>query len=153
MNNKFNSSELRRMIRSKAGLQQQANTYFTREEMKKIILSINKTIKSITDDSEQVDFIPSENLFPKYLKNIWIKQQTVSSHPVKDNLLAIYEEMSKLQNDESKKSDLELKYTLSSKYSSKIRESLLSIVPSNLLDKAREILITQDNLKISIKLQ
>jgi hypothetical protein len=124
MNNKFNSSELRRMIRSKAGLQQQANTYFTREEMKKIILSINKTIKSITDDSEQVDFIPSENLFPKYLKNIWIKQQTVSSHPVKDNLLAIYEEMSKLQNDESKKSDLELKYTLSSKYSSNIKEKL-----------------------------
>lgn len=141
-----NSNELRRKIRELAGLDNNENYWFTRYEMKKIIMKIKPSGKWISDDPNKKTFTTVEDLFPKYLKNIWIEQDTVNTHPNHANLLAIYQNMVNSNIDEryvTRKQGIEEKG---------VKDSILKSVPNSLLERAKEILITQDNITISIKL-
>ncbi|MFZ8932946.1 MAG: hypothetical protein ACO2ZP_03485 [Bacteriovoracaceae bacterium] len=72
-------------IRKKANLPKSKKLYFSSEEMKSIVYSINPNAK--------LDGIPLKDIFPSFIYN-WKKQKTISSHPTSENLYTIFKSLS-----------------------------------------------------------
>jgi hypothetical protein len=142
------NTELCREIRKIVGSKYPTDDYwFSREDMKRIIRRLNKSGSFITDDKSKKGYLLTSSLFPAYLDKIWNKQETVNTHPNRSNLISIYRSLKKVSEEASPAADYEI--TLESEQK---QASLLSKIPNTLLDRAKEILITQDNVTISIKL-
>lgn len=161
-----NSDVLRKKIRKIVGLQETAKPWFTRQEIKAILKPFLSKDTVITDDYTEIGFVNVNNLFPCYLEGIWQYQSVSNTNPSHNNLQSIFDCLEVLTDctttaaveelDLSKQKglidDLWHSYS-SSKEETESKNSLLNRVPKGLLDRAKEILITQDNITISIKLQ
>ena len=156
----YNSEELRERIRTFVGLDQSRKPWFTRKEIKQIVKQVLSKETTITDDYTESNFVNAENLSPHYLEGIWQYQGTVNTSPNYTNLSSIYKiicyQKSKSQeNEEDRASNLQKYYTKLSqttKSDNPDTQSILKKIPDSLLNRAKEILITQDNITISIKL-
>ena len=155
-----NSEELREKIRTFVGLDPSRKPWFTRKEIKQIVKQVLSKETTITDDYTESNFVNAENLFPHYLEGIWQYQGTVNTSPNYTNLSSIYKiicyQKSKSQEkEEDGASNLQKYYTKLSqttKSDNPDTQSILKKIPDSLLNRAKEILITQDNITISIKL-
>ena len=159
-----NSDELREKIRTFVGVDSSRKPWFTRKEIKQIVKYVLSKETTITDDYTEPNFVNAENLFPHYLEGIWQYQGTVNTSPNYTNLSSIYKmlcyQKSKSQEKEeglTGSSNLEKyfhsKYQQATKSDNPDTQSVLKKIPDSLLNRAKEILITENNITISIKLQ
>ena len=148
-----NSEELREKIRTFVGLESSKKPWFTRKEIKQIVKQLLSRETTISDDYTEPNFVNAENLFPHYLEGIWEYQGTVNTSPNYTNLCSIYKTLC-YHNSKSQKPKSDNPDTQSQKPKSDNpdTQSLLKKIPDSLLNRAKEILITQDNITISIKL-
>ena len=133
------------------------NAWFTRSEMSDIIRQLDpekwlKIYKEIRVESGFRDHIPN-------LK--WRDQHSCyDSRPGWSNMYNLRNQVLESVDERRKKSeewyhkhkDEKLSTDTTFENSETENKSLLSKIPNNLLDRAKEILITQDNITISIKL-
>lgn len=152
-----NSEELREKIRTFVGLESSKKPWFTRKEIKQIVKEMLSRETTITDDYTESGFVNAENLFPHYLEGIWQHQGTVNTSPNYTNLSSIYKSLcdqkSKSQERQSNLQKYYTKISQTTKSDNPDTQSILKKIPDSLLNRAKEILITQDNITISIKLQ
>jgi hypothetical protein len=84
--------DLVKNIRKEIGVNQKKDKWFSRQEMVMIIRKINPSRgKFITSKASVGSFVPTDELFPKFLEKIWIPQNTSNAHPSKENLVALYQ--------------------------------------------------------------
>ena len=135
--------EIFKKIRKIIKVEVNDNYWFTRIEMKKIIRKLTKSGNFITDDQTKRSFVNTSSLFPHYLKEIWEDQETVNTHPNRNNLQKIISALSKdsVKQADNSKSTIEVDIA-----------KVFQMLPNSIMTRAKEIIITSDDLNISIKL-
>ena len=135
--------EIFKKIRKIIKVEVNDNYWFTRIEMKKIIRKLTKSGNFITDDQTKRSFVNTSSLFPHYLKEIWEDQETVNTHPNRNNLQKIISALSKesVKQVDNSKSTIEVDIA-----------KVFQMLPNSIVTRAKEIIITSDDLNISIKL-
>ena len=91
-NKELTSKEIIIEIRLLCGMEIKQVPWFSRKEIKTIAKKSNPSARFISDDPNNASYLPSRKIFPKYIPN-WTTQETANSHPVKENLLAIYKSL------------------------------------------------------------
>ncbi len=97
MKNNMTHIQLLKQIRLACDLPIHSKKWFTREEIKKICIKINRGACFISNNKTKQSYLNNQQLFPKYVKG-WQEQVTDNVHPSTANLMAIYNSVTVSKN-------------------------------------------------------
>ena len=116
---------------------------------------LNPAARNISDDPNHKNYCNNDNIFPDYLPNVWVNQTTKATHPIKTNLVRIYNKLSAINNTHTQPAlpfnQVEVEVDTTTGVSN--ITDIFNMLPESFRKRAKSIEIKSSGLTISINLE